>query len=114
MDAEDLEFSDDSFDTVISALSTCTFPNPVAALQEMSRVCKPDGKILLLEHGRSNVSVINRFLDWRADAHYEKRGCRWNQRPAELVQEAGLPIIETEASLFGILTRIKTSPPIEQ
>jgi len=32
-DAEVLPFSDKSFDTVVSSLSTCTFPDPVAALQ---------------------------------------------------------------------------------
>jgi ubiquinone/menaquinone biosynthesis C-methylase UbiE len=53
-DAEALPFSDKSFDTVVSSLSTCTFPNPVSALREMARVCKSDGRILLLEHGRSN------------------------------------------------------------
>lgn len=41
MDAENLEFPDASFDTVVSTLSTCTFPNPVRALQEMKRVCRP-------------------------------------------------------------------------
>lgn len=34
MDAEKLEFPDGSFDTVVSTLSTCTFPNPIKALQE--------------------------------------------------------------------------------
>jgi len=42
MDAQALEFPDDSFDTVVSSLSTCTFPDPVAALNEMARVCKPE------------------------------------------------------------------------
>src|SRR5438093_12060343 len=33
-------------DTVVSSLSTCTFPNPVPALGEMARVCKPAARIL--------------------------------------------------------------------
>lgn len=53
-DAEALQFADDSFDTVISTLSTCSFYDPIKALQEMRRVCKADGKILLIEHGRSS------------------------------------------------------------
>ena len=53
-DAEALPFSDATFDTVVSSLSTCTFPDPVAALQEMARVCRLEGKVLLLEHGRSD------------------------------------------------------------
>jgi ubiquinone/menaquinone biosynthesis C-methylase UbiE len=52
-DAEALQFADNTFDTVISALSTCSFYDPLAALKEMQRVCKPDGRILLIEHGRS-------------------------------------------------------------
>jgi ubiquinone/menaquinone biosynthesis C-methylase UbiE len=50
-DAEALPFPDNSFDTVVSSVSTCTFPNPVAALKEIARVCRPEGKVLLLEHG---------------------------------------------------------------
>src|ERR1041385_9530504 len=42
VDAEALEFPDRSFDTVVSALSTCTFPDPIAALREMGRVCRTD------------------------------------------------------------------------
>ena len=53
-DAEALDFPDNSFDTVISALATCSFLNPLKALAEMRRVCKPDGRILLVEHGRSD------------------------------------------------------------
>lgn len=43
-DAEALDFADNSFDTVISTLSTCSFYDPIKALQEIRRVCKPDGK----------------------------------------------------------------------
>jgi len=58
MDAQALEFPDDSFDTVISSFSTCTFPDPIAALHEMERVCTPDGEILLLEHRRSDAAPL--------------------------------------------------------
>lgn len=61
MDARDLAFDDDAFDTVISSLSTRTFPDPIAALREMDRVRAPDGRILLFEHGRSDVGPIARF-----------------------------------------------------
>ena len=42
MDAERLAFPDASFDTVVSAHATCTIPDPVTALQEMGRVCRPE------------------------------------------------------------------------
>ena len=110
MDAGALEFPDDSFDTVVSAFSTCTFPDPVGAIREMRRVCRPDGRILLLEHGRSDAAPVARFQDWRADTHYEKRGCRWNQDPIEHVHEAGLPVVETRRALLGTVTSIEALP----
>lgn len=110
MDAAKLEFADDSFDTVVSSLSTCTFPDPDAVLREMSRVCRPDGRILLLEHGRSDVGMLARVQDWRADAHYEKHGCRWNQDPLQVVTGAGLSVREHRSSLLGVLAAIEAGP----
>jgi len=110
MDAQDLAFPDDSFDTVISALSTCTFPDPVAALREMERVCRPDGEIRLLEHGKSDVGLLARYQEWRADAHYEKMGCRWTQEPLAVAAEAGLNVEASSTGLFGIVTAIRATP----
>lgn len=113
MDAQDLAFDDDSFDTVISSLSTCTFPEPTAALAEMDRVCHPDGRILLLEHGRSDVDSIARFQDWRAESHYATAGCRWNQEPLELVRQAGLSVEEASTHALGSITLIEARPSQE-
>ncbi|ESP89774.1 class I SAM-dependent methyltransferase [Candidatus Halobonum tyrrellensis] len=110
MDAQELEFADDSFDAVISALSTCTFPDPVAALREMGRVCKPEGTIRLVEHGHSDVRPIARYQEWRADAHYAETGCRWTQEPRELVSEAGLEVRDTTTALFGTITTFELAP----
>jgi ubiquinone/menaquinone biosynthesis C-methylase UbiE len=109
MDAQSLEFKDNSFDTVISSLSTCTFPDPVVALREMERVCEPEGRILLVEHGRSDVGLIARYQEWRADAHYAKTGCRADQEPLEIVQRAGLSIDAAETGQFGRITTIAAS-----
>jgi len=111
MDAQDLEFDADSFETVISSFSTCTFPEPVVALEEMARVCRPDGEILLLEHGRSDNAVIARIQEWRAEAHYEKSGCRLTHEPLEVVRKAGLSVNEVETAQFGRVTRIGCGPP---
>src|SRR5690242_12706882 len=59
-DAEALPFRNRCFDTVASSLSTCTFPNPANALQEMARVSKPSSQIVLLEHGRSDCQWLGR------------------------------------------------------
>ncbi len=63
MDAQHLAFRDGSFDIVVSTLGTCTFPDPVQALREMRRVCRPGGHILLLEHGRSSRHGVAAWQD---------------------------------------------------
>jgi ubiquinone/menaquinone biosynthesis C-methylase UbiE len=63
MDAEDMDFSDNSFDTVITSCVFCSVPNPVNGLKEIRRVCKNEGKILMLEHVRSEKQVIGVLMD---------------------------------------------------
>jgi len=109
-DAAALPFTDKSFDTVVSSLSTCTFPNPVVALQEMARVCRTDGKILLLEHGRSDREWLGRWQDRREDTYAKQLGCHWNREPLELVRQAGLSIIEAERVFLGIFRNIEAKP----
>jgi ubiquinone/menaquinone biosynthesis C-methylase UbiE len=111
MDAEALTFANDRFDTVVSTLSTCTFPDPITALQEMGRVCKAEGRILLLEHGRSSLRPLAHYQDRQAQAHYEKAaGCRWNQEPTALVKAAGLRLISAKRTTFGIFYTIQAAP----
>lgn len=111
MDAENLEFADGSFDTVVSTLSTCTFPNPVKALQEIKRVCRPDGLILLLEHGHSNLPWLAKFQDRNEYKHYQEHaGCRWNQDPLDLVQSAGIKILKSKRNILGIFHSIEAMP----
>jgi ubiquinone/menaquinone biosynthesis C-methylase UbiE len=109
-DAEALPFSDESFDTVVSSLSTCTFPDPVAALKEMARVCRPKGKVLLLEHGRSDRDWLGRWQDRHADQFAKSLGCHWNRKPLKLVREADLKVCEAKRNFFGIFQQIEAEP----
>ena len=109
-DAEALPFPDHCFDTVVSSLSTCTFPNPAAALQEMARICKLSGQILLLEHGRSDRGWLGRWQDRYADNFAKPFGCHWNREPLELTKSAGLKISRSRRSFFGIFHRIEAEP----
>ncbi len=110
MDAQQLGFRDGSFDTVVSTLSTCTFPDPIQALREMSRVCRPDGRILLVEHGRSERGWAARYQDRRAEAHERMIGCRWNREPLELVRQAGLQITRADRRFLGVFYSIEARP----
>lgn len=110
MDAENLEFPNQSFDTVVSTLSTCTFPNPVKALQEMKRVTRSGGLILLLEHGHSSWKWLANHQDRHVLPHYQQHaGCRWNQEPLDLVKEAGLKIMNSKRFSLGIFHTIEAT-----
>jgi ubiquinone/menaquinone biosynthesis C-methylase UbiE len=107
MDAENLEFADGVFDTVTSSLSTCTFLDPVRALSEMKRVTRPGGLILLLEHGHSSLGWLAKLQDRNVLQHYQQNaGCRWNQDPLRLVEEAGLKVVESRRFGLGMFHAI--------
>jgi ubiquinone/menaquinone biosynthesis C-methylase UbiE len=107
MDAQKLDFADGSFDTVTSTLSTCTFPDPIQALQEMQRVCRPGGLILLLEHGHSSLPWLANYQDRQVLQHYQQNaGCRWNQDPLDLVKAAGLKILHSKRFGLGMFHAI--------
>ena len=105
-DAHAMEFEDDSFDTVVSAMSSCTFPDQVAAFQEMQRVVKPDGTIMLLEHGRSSVRWVARRQDRSGAIKAMKYGgCRSNRDIRSEIDEAGLTVISHKHSHLGMIHR---------
>ncbi len=109
-DAEALPFLDETFDTVVDSLTLCTFTHPIAALREIARVCRPNGRILLLEHGRSDREWLGRWQDRRANRHAEKFGCPWNLDPPGLVREAGLPVKDSRHTFLGIFWAIEATP----
>ena len=112
--AEALPFADETFDTVVSSLSTCTFPDPVAALKQIARVCRPTGNVLLLEHGRSDREWLARFQDRSADRHAKQLGCHWNRNSLDLVRRAGLKTKKAHGVFFGIFHEIEAAPEGKQ
>jgi ubiquinone/menaquinone biosynthesis C-methylase UbiE len=65
-DAQSLDFSDASFDTVVSTFSLCSIPDDGKTVAEIRRVLRPGGRVLLIEHVRSPsrpVRAVQRLLD---------------------------------------------------
>ena len=62
MDIENLQFEDNTFDTVFSSFVFCTVPNPIKGLKQARRVLKEDGKAVFLEHMKSSKFINNIFL----------------------------------------------------
>jgi phosphatidylethanolamine/phosphatidyl-N-methylethanolamine N-methyltransferase len=57
MDAANMKFADDSFDIVYAPYVISVVPDPVAVTREMRRVCRPGGRIVILNHFRSKARV---------------------------------------------------------
>lgn len=108
--AERLPFRSHTFDTVTSSLGLCTFPDPETALREFGRVCRPDGRILLLEHGKSSVGWMARFQDRHAGAHAKALGCNWNREPDRIAERAGLAFRRHERYRFGVFHVLELAP----
>jgi ubiquinone/menaquinone biosynthesis C-methylase UbiE len=91
--AERLPFDDASLDTVVSTLVLCTVDDPAAALSEIVRVLRPDGRLLFIEHVRAESRALAWWQDrlagpWRRFAE----GCRCNRPTASLMAASGLAV----------------------
>jgi phosphatidylethanolamine/phosphatidyl-N-methylethanolamine N-methyltransferase len=58
MDAASLKFADDTFDIVYAPYVISVVPDPVAVTREMRRVCRPGGRIVILNHFRSRNPIM--------------------------------------------------------
>src|SRR5215213_6932399 len=61
MDAGNLTFADDAFDIVYAPYLVSVVPDPVQVVREMRRVCRPGGKIIILNHFRSANAILSRL-----------------------------------------------------
>jgi ubiquinone/menaquinone biosynthesis C-methylase UbiE len=58
MDVQALEIADATFDTVVTACTFCSVPDPIRGLRELYRCLRPGGSLLMFEHVRSRIGPI--------------------------------------------------------
>ena len=63
MDALDLKFENGHFDYVLAYHVVTVVPDPSKLLDEMIRVCKPDGQIIVINHFRSPRKIVHNVVD---------------------------------------------------
>lgn len=101
-DARALPFDDDSFDTVVCTFALCGITPPDEALEQMLRVLRPGGRLLLADHVESSVAPV-RALQAGADRLTATAGEHWRRRPLTWVQAAGLVVERHRTSRLRLL-----------
>jgi phosphatidylethanolamine/phosphatidyl-N-methylethanolamine N-methyltransferase len=61
MDAAAMSFPDESFDIVYAPYLISVVPDPVRVAQEMKRVCRPGGRVVILNHFKSDNRILSKI-----------------------------------------------------
>lgn len=109
-DIERLALPEQGFDTVVSTLSLCAYEAPLAVLERMRRWCRPEGRILLLEHGISTSGALALLQKAADPLLYRMAGCHHTRDIPALVQQAGLQVERMERCWAGMGSLIWARP----
>jgi SAM-dependent methyltransferase len=95
--AEAIPMEDGSVDTVVTTWTLCTIADVRAALAEVRRVLKPEGRLLLVEHGLAPQEKVRKWQHrltpaWKRIAG----GCHLDRPIDQLVEGAGFRIVRME------------------
>lgn len=113
MDVQDLDFPDNTFDTTVATFVFCSVPDPIPGLQEINRVTRPEGKVILLEHVRPEPWLLGVAFDLFNTATVRLLGVNINRNTVKNVQMSGLEIKGvTNLTRGNIVKLISASPGI--
>ncbi len=105
--AEDLPFEEESFDFAVSTLVLCTVDDQPRALRELHRVLRPGGRLLFIEHVRSQDPRLARWQDRLNGLQLRiGHGCNCNRPTVETIDAAGFSITELVHDV------LRKAPPI--
>ncbi len=94
--AEALPFANEAFDCAVATLVFCSVGDPAHGFQEIRRVLKPGGTLLLLEHVRAKQRFAARLQDLLVPLTKRLAGnCHWNRDTGQTVSVSGFQIRET-------------------
>ncbi|RJX28421.1 MAG: methyltransferase domain-containing protein [Desulfarculus sp.] len=110
MDVQALDFPDQSFDTVFATFVFCSVPDPVQGLRELRRVCRPAGRLLLLEHLRPAGRLLGWLFDRLNPPAVRLTGANINRRTRENLEAAGWELQRAENLAGGIVWLLEARP----
>ncbi|WP_264021948.1 class I SAM-dependent methyltransferase [Mycolicibacterium pyrenivorans] len=112
-DAHALPFADASFDTVVCTFGLCAIPDHVKAIKEMTRVLRPGGKLILVDHVASTSRIargVQRFLETFT---VPLGGEHFLRRPSVQVRAAGMDVEQIQRFKVGLVERLVARKPAD-
>ena len=110
MDVEDLQFDDQSFDTVLATFVFCSVGDPIKGLQEVKRVCKRNEKVILLEHVRPATKLLGKIFDLLNPVTVKVIGANINRNTVLNMKMAGLHVVKEENFFGGVVKLLVANP----
>lgn len=106
LDAEALDYPENSFDKIVAMYVVSVAPNPVRLVDEMKRVCKPDGELFIVNHFSANsgfmaaveraLTPLSSLVGWRPSFPMD-----------DFLRQTGLSVARTQpVNAFGYWTLI--------
>lgn len=97
---EEIPLGDDSVDTVLITYTLCTIPEPAKALEAVSRVLKPQGRLLYCEHGKAPDESVYRWQE-RLNPIWKKvsGGCNMHRNIPEILHGSGF-VVEDDNRMY--------------
>ena len=109
MDAEAMEFDDSSFDKVVAMYVASVVPDPGRLVDEMRRVCKPNGRIVFVNHFHSRNPVLAAFESLLAPMS-KQLGFRPDFSLERFIDETGLKATSIHpVNMFRFCTMVEAS-----
>lgn len=110
-DATALPFPDAAFDTVAISLALCTIPDPAQALREAARVCRPEGRVVLLEHVIAPARPLALAQRLLSPLNERAIGCHLDRDTLNLARSLGFSVESVGSRLFDIFQLAVLRPP---
>ncbi len=107
MDVQSLCYADNSFDTVIATFVFCSVPHPVKGLQELYRVCKPGGQVLLLEHVLSDNPIMASMMQIMNPLISAVCGGNINRQTVKVIQSCGFEKVRLDPASGNMIKLIQ-------
>jgi ubiquinone/menaquinone biosynthesis C-methylase UbiE len=103
--AEQLPFENDAFDVAVSTLVLCGVDDQARALGELQRVLRPGGRLIFIEHVRSDEPGLARWQDRLNGLNKFVACCDCNRRTLDSIKAEGFEVTKVDH------TELKKVPP---